>query len=115
MAQCPPDREAGCRSMSDQADKEWAAALESVIADIYSIVQPLALSLTHSSTSPILAIYALLDSQDFSPNLAARDARVAEETRNKCLNEWHQLGYVRHPAPRIDPTWRRQNTREPQP
>lgn len=51
-------------------NEEWIATLESLVADVYTILKPLATQGTQATSSPILAAYALLDAQDYTKRAA---------------------------------------------
>lgn len=50
----------------DAEKDEWIATLESLIADVYTILKPLAENESHGSNSHILRMYGLLNAQDFT-------------------------------------------------
>jgi hypothetical protein len=49
---------------TDDERTEWTASLESLIADVYTILKPIAENGSHGPNSPILKAYGLLNAQD---------------------------------------------------
>lgn len=63
---------------------EWTATLEALLAEVYTILKPLAEGGTHSTSSPILKAYALLNAQEFTRRTMQGEPTEREARVNYC-------------------------------